>query len=153
MVNTKIEIPKMDITFADVENDLTLKQIYEIFNLDNDQDVLQVIKEEVKTLEVSMKKSIVAGYKQGFWLWKIVRHIFGRVIKLIYLKRWCKKCNFVEGKIFREKKIMLYFKEFIVRLTMMRGNMTNKKKKHTKSSVFPIWKVSWLNEISKLQSK
>ncbi len=66
MVNTKIEIPKMDITFADVENDLTLKQIYEIFNLDNDQDVLQVIKEEVKTLEVCMKKSIVAGYKQGF---------------------------------------------------------------------------------------
>lgn len=78
-ISIRIKTPKINITFTNVENDLTVKVIFGKHNLDNDQDITQAMNKEVRISIAGIKKSTLADYKQNLWL---VRY------GVIYLKEW-----------------------------------------------------------------
>ena len=61
----EIETQQINITLGVVKNYLTTKEMFGIFNLNNDQDMIQAINEAVKTAKAGIKISTAAGYKQG----------------------------------------------------------------------------------------
>lgn len=67
-MNTKIQKLKIDNIFVDIEDDLNVKEIFRIQDLDKNQNMIPTMNEKVETLEAGTKKCISAGYKRGFWL-------------------------------------------------------------------------------------
>lgn len=62
-MSTEIEELQINITLWDVEDDPTIKEMFRILDLNNDQDIIQTMNEEVETAEAEIKKSTAAGYK------------------------------------------------------------------------------------------
>ncbi len=62
-MSTEIEELQINITLWDVEDDPTIKEMFRILDLNNDQDIIPTMNEEVETAEVEIKKSTAAGYK------------------------------------------------------------------------------------------
>ncbi len=97
--------------------------------------MIQAMNKAVKTVEDEMKKSTTASYKQVLCLWKVSCYIFERIIKLTYPKVSCKKRNFVDSTMVRERKVIVYFQKVIFHLTTMCENAAKKARKHTKVSI------------------
>ncbi len=62
-INIEIKVLWIDIIPADKKNNSTIKEIFEIPDIDNDQDMIQVMKKRVETLKTYKKKQTKASNK------------------------------------------------------------------------------------------
>ena len=63
-INIEIEVPWIDILFVDVENNLTVKEIFKTQDFYNDLNIIQAMNETHKISKAGIKKSTLVGYKQ-----------------------------------------------------------------------------------------